>query len=194
MAKKISTTGELVRKAQDGDREALETLFAKAYPDLLQAARFRIGAALRTRMEAQDLVQTAFYEALCDLSQYRYLGKGSFYRWLLSILENKIRNRLSFLKAKRRDLRREVAFDPERPIPAPTSSPTVKLVARENRERLERAMDQLPEGYRKVIICHYYLRMPWREIGEHMGLKEEAAQMLCRRALLKLKQIYERKL
>jgi len=184
------TTQELVSKAQKADPEALEALFRKAYPDLLQAARFRLGPELRKRMDTLDLAQAAYQDALQDLPRYHYKGKGSFVRWLLAILENKIRSQLQFFKRKRRDIRREVPILDGSSISSASCSPATKLVAEEDRARLEAAMDQLSEEYRNVIVSRYYLRMSWRDIGEQLGRSEEAAQMLCQRALAKLKQWY----
>jgi RNA polymerase sigma-70 factor (ECF subfamily) len=180
----------LIRKAQQADRDAQEALFRRAYPDILQAARFRLGPELRARMDTMDLAQTAYSEALRDLPKYRYEGKGSFVRWLSAILENKIRNRLDFFRAQRRDLRREVPLDREAGVPAPAESPTRNLIRGEDRARLEAAMDRLPPDYREVIVCRYYLRMPWSEVGVELRRSEEAAQMLLQRALLKLRALY----
>ena len=184
------TTRTLLRKAREGDRAAMEALFARSYPDLVQAARFRMGAALRARMDTLDLAQDAYFDAFRDLERYRYRGKGSFRRWLLGILENKIRSRLDFLRARKRDARREVVLEERQAPPAPVGSPTQEVVRGEDRERLERAMDRLPERYRDVIVSRYYLRMSWREIGELTSRSEEAAQMLCHRALRKLRAMY----
>ncbi|MBI4600794.1 MAG: sigma-70 family RNA polymerase sigma factor [Planctomycetes bacterium] len=180
----------MIALAQQADREAQEELFARIYPDLLQAARFRLGPVLRARMDTLDLAQTAYLEALRDLRRYRYQGKGSFKRWLLAILENKIRRRLQFFKARRRDLRREVPLEPGHEIPSRSPSITGNLIAREDRERLEGAMDKLPEDYREVIVNRYYLGLNWAAVGEHMGRSEEAAQMLCKRALARLRKLY----
>lgn len=187
------TTRRLIELAKARDQEAVEALFARAYPQLLQAARFRLGPVLRARLDTLDLAQTAYQAAFRDLGRYRYEGKGSFSRWLLGILENKIRNSLEYFQAKRRDMRKEVALDAGAPIAAPAWSPADALEAVEDRERLEKVMDSLPEDYRDVLVSRYYLGMPWAEIGEQMGRSEEAAQMLCNRALARLKRLYFRK-
>ncbi len=191
MANKQPTTRDLVERARKGDREAVEALFAKSYPDLVQAVRFRLGEALRNRMDSLDLAQSAYLEAYRDLDGYEYGGKGSFRRWLMGIVENKIRGRLKFFKAQRRDMRREVALEGQS-IPRETLSPVSRFLALEDRVRLEAAMDRLPEEYREVIIARYYLRLSWKEVGERHGQRSpEAVQMLARRALLKLKELYQ---
>ena len=185
------TTRTLVQRAQNGDREAVEELFARSYGDLVQAARFRIGPALRARMDTIDIAQAAYQDAFRDLGQYEYRGKGSFRRWLLGIVENKIRHAVEYHRAKRRDLAREVGLRKAEVLPADATTVTRKLVEFEERERLERAMDQLREIDREVIVCHYWLGMSWREVGEHLNRSEEASQMLCRRALGRLKKLYD---
>lgn len=190
LPKKPLTTKRLLELARSRDPRAIEQLFRKAYPQLLQAARFRLGPSLRARLDTLDLAQTAYHAAFRDLEKYRYEGKGSFTRWLLGILENKIRNSLEFFKAQRRDMRKEVALDSGEPIAAAGPSPAERLEEAEDRERLEAAMDALDEDHREVIVNRYYLGMPWAEIGEQMGRSEEAAQMLCNRALAKLKSVY----
>ena len=188
------TTKLLLRRAADGERDAIERLFARAYPDLLQAARFRMGPVLRSRMETLDVAQAAYVEAMRDLGSYEYQGKGSFYHWLLVILENKIRKQIEFLRAKKRDVRREVGFAPE--LAAATRerggepSPTRRLIANEDRHRLEQAMDQLSAIHREVIVLRYYVGMSWREVSICLERSEEASQMLCRRALTRLKSLY----
>ncbi len=192
MANKQPTTRGLVERAQKGDRDAIEALFAKSYPDLVQAVRFRLGEALRHRMDSLDLAQSAYLEAYRDLDGYQYGGKGSFRRWLMGIVENKIRGRLKFFKAQRRDMRREVALEGQSVPPRDTLSPVSRVLALEDRARLEAAMDRLPDEYREVIISRYYLRMSWKAVGERHGQRSpEAVQMLARRALLKLKELYQ---
>ncbi len=191
MANKQPTTRGLVERAQKGDRDAIEALFAKSYPDLVQAVRFRLGEALRHRMDSLDLAQSAYLEAYRDLGGYEYSGKGSFRRWLMGIVENKIRGRLKFFKAQRRDMRRDVALE-DQSIHRETLSPVSRFLALEDRVRLEAAMDRLPDEYREVIISRYYLRMSWKAVGERHGQRSpEAVQMLARRALLKLKELYQ---
>lgn len=186
-------TTRLVELAQDGNREALERLFERAYGNLVQAARFRLGPALRARMDTIDIAQSAYFEAFRDLGSFRHRGAGSFHRWLLQIVENKIRGRLEYHHAQKRDMRREVALAEDVPVPLRSPSPVRKLIDAEDQELLEKAMDELSDEYREVIIYRYYLEMPWNLVGKELGRSTEAAQMLCNRALLKLKRSYFKK-
>ena len=56
-----------------------------------------------------------------------------------------------------------------------------------------RRSQEYPDEYREVIIYRYYLEMPWDLIGKEMARSTEAVQMLCNRALLKLKRVYFKK-
>ncbi len=162
-------TSELVRRAQAGDRVAQEALFSEAYPNLLQAARFRLGPSLRSRLDTQDLAQTVYLDAFRDLPKYQYEGQGSFFRWVLGILENKIRSRAKFFGAKKRAADRVVPLDEKQGPAEDVTRPTARLIQNEERERREWAMDRLDKNYRDVIIQRYYLKTPWAEIGEQLG-------------------------
>jgi RNA polymerase sigma-70 factor (ECF subfamily) len=190
MEDSVSRTRLLVERAQRGDQKASEELFAKSYANILQAVRFRLGPALRARLDTGDIAQSAYLEAYRDLAAFRHRGVGSFRRWLLGIVENKIRRRLEFFKARRRDLRREVELDSRAEIPAPALTPSRKLMEGEERERLERAMDQLSDDYRGVLISRYYLDLGWPEVGKQMGRSAAAARALGKRALVHLKRLY----
>ncbi|MEM7233243.1 MAG: sigma-70 family RNA polymerase sigma factor [Planctomycetota bacterium] len=181
------TTQILLERARDGDRDALDALFQRVYPDLVRAARRRMGDGLRSRMETRDLAQTAYFEAYRDLPRYTYRGKGSFFHWHLGILDNKIHRRAEYFRAQKRDSSREVPLELSASPDAKDVAPEEQLVQDENRERLLEAVESLPGAYREVVGLRYFLRLPWAEIASHFGKTEEACQMLCKRALGKLK-------
>ncbi len=188
-----SDTQELLERAKNGDREATETLFARIYPDLLQAVRFRLGHELRGRLDSLDLAQSVYLEAFRDLGQFSYRGEGSFQRWLMAILENRIRDKVDFHRARKRDLRKQVALDTKFDVPRATSTPSRQLISREAQKKLETTMEQLSQSYRDVILYRHYLQMPWEEVGDQMDRTQAAAKMLFKRALGRLRELYGEK-
>lgn len=182
-------TSDMVSDAQGGDREALEALFERCYPDVLQAVRFKLGRAIRGRLDSLDLTQSVYADAYRDLGQFA--GKGSFRGWLLRIVENKIRDRVAFHKARKRDMGRDVAIGDEPGVAHSDDTPSKILLADEARERLEAAMDELSPEHREVIVHRHYLDLSWREVGERMKRSEAAAKMLFQRAIARLKELYD---
>ncbi len=89
-------TAALVARAKAGDSEALNQLFQRYHQLLLAAARKGIGPKLRLKEEPDDLAQTTFREATRDIVNYEYRGESSLIRWLMQILQNKIRDKAEF--------------------------------------------------------------------------------------------------
>ena len=59
-------------------------------------------------------------------------------------------------------------------------------IGKEELERFEAAMDQLPEDYRQVITLSHIVGMNHAEIAEEMGRNEGAARSLLHSALTRL--------
>lgn len=185
-------TAALIERAKDGDCEALNELFARHHGLMVEFARRKIGPRLRQKEDADDLAQTTFREATRDFGQYQYRGEGSFLRWLVQILQNKIRDKAEFYGASKRDVSRErpgevaigdsedlARFDP----PSHELSVTQTLARDEEFKILRSALDELSPDHRKAITLVFFEGRSLREAGELMeGRSEDAVRMLLRRA------------
>jgi RNA polymerase sigma-70 factor, ECF subfamily len=185
-------TGDLIERAKVGDCEALNELFSRHHGLMVELARRKIGPRLRQKEDADDLAQTTFREATRDFSQYQYRGEGSFLRWLVQILQNKIRDKAEYYGASKRDVTRErpgeerigdsedlQRFDP----PSPDLSVTQALAREEEFKILRSALDELSPDHRAAITLVFFEGRSLREAGEQMGGRsEDAVRMLLRRA------------
>jgi RNA polymerase sigma-70 factor (ECF subfamily) len=196
-------TGQLVLRAKNGDAEALNELFARYHLLMIEITRRKLGARLRLKEEPDDLAQTTFREATRDFASYQYRGEGSLVRWLVQILQNKIRDRAEFYGATKRDLSRERTMESKAsddfdafPTLEPAShdlSVTMKVQRDENFEHLHRALSELTPEHRQAIALVFFQGMPLREAGEAMGGKsEDAVRMMLKRAEGKLGEILGR--
>jgi len=189
-------TSRLVDRAQGGDIDALNELFQRYHSTMVEVARRKLGPRLRLKEDPDDLAQTTFREATRDFSQYRYQGEGSLLRWLIQILQNKIRDKAEFYSAGKRDLSRERAMeskgddeDDRGPMDFSSSDLTVtQVVARdENFELLRDALVDLSEEHRRAITLVFFQGLSLRQAGERMGGRsEDAVRMMLRRAESKL--------
>ena len=195
-----SGTAELVRKAQAGDVDALNDLFARYHSQMVEIARRRIGPKLRRKEDPDDLAQTAFREATRDFKNYEYRGEGSLVRWLVQILQNKIRDKAEFYSAGKRNTSLETALDA--PLDAQNSDSrgmeleahdlsVTRQVQRDERfDILRKALSELSPEYREAITLVFFQGLPLREAGQIMGGRsEDALRMLLRRAEAKLREI-----
>lgn len=198
-------TRDLVTQAQRGDAESLNTLFAQYYGTMVDLARRRLGPRLRIKEEADDLAQTTFREATRDFFQYEYRGDGSFLRWLVQILQNKIRDRAEYYAASKRDVSRERPVEDVRPNEGPDSGryetpsedlSVTRLVQRtEELQILKDALEELSADHRTAITLVFFQGLSLRQAGERMGGRtEDAVRMLLRRAEARLGELMKRRL
>lgn len=190
-------TAKLVAKAQSGDVDALNDLFTRYHQTMVEMARRKLGPRLRLKEDPDDLAQTTFREATRDFSRYTYRGEGSLLRWLIQILQNKIRDRAEFYTAGKRDLSRERNVEPgDRDegepggvpeLPSEDLSVTRQVTRGESFDLLRESLSELSAEHRQAITLVFFQGMSLREAGEQMdGRSEDAVRMLLRRAEGKL--------
>lgn len=191
--------GRLVDAAKHGDADALNDLFRRYHQTMVEVARRKLGPRLRLKEDPDDLAQTTFREATRDfMKSYEHRDEGSLLRWLIQILQNKIRDKAEFYAAGKRDMGRERAFEvpdedggdaPRGPREAMSEDLSVTQVVQrdENFELLREAIDELSPDHRTAITLVFFEGLPLRAAGERMGGKtEDAVRMMLRRAEAKL--------
>lgn len=151
-------------------------VWQKELPDLrarLVSRARRLGADVAS---AEDLAQEALYEGwrLRD----RLTDPAGIERWHYAILRN------LFLRwVARRD------------VPAPVDDEVdggadieIELERRELAELLDRALAQLPEKTREVLVRRFVEESPIKEVAERLGLSEGAVQMRLQRGKLAMRE------
>jgi len=186
----------MVARAAGGDVSARDALFA-AHQDALRAyVRLRLGRNLRSREESLDLTQSVVREALEALPRFEVRGEGGFRRWLLMRAENKIKDRGRFWNRARRDPRLEIALGPgsgdeaeDRAVVAALQSlatPSREAAGREELLRLERAIAELSDDQRRVILLARIAGLSHEEVARAMGRTVLATRSLLARAMARL--------
>jgi RNA polymerase sigma-70 factor (ECF subfamily) len=151
---------KLVRALKGRDSAAIEALIETHGNRLLRSATLLCG----DETNAQDLVQDTFVEAF--RSVHRFRGQASLYTWLHSILLNLTRHH-------RRDSQRlvydnelaarEVSVLEERPSALDFESAAAELA---------RALRQLSDSHREVLVLRYYEHMKIHELARHLGVSK----------------------
>ena len=189
----------LVRRLRAGDVQALAKYLEVCRPRLMAYVERSLGAALRRKVEPQDVFQETAVSALnalphTDLSQRDPFG------WLCQTAEQRIidLHRKFFGTQKR-------AADREAPLDAPAgpsgnrqlidllvvsmTTPSM-AVARNERERaLMEALAALPEESRTALRLRYVDNLPSKEIAARLGKSDGAVRVLLTRTLDRLKQL-----
>lgn len=125
-----------------------------------------------------DLTQETFFGIYRGIGSFR--GEARFESWLFSVATNVYRKKLRWGAADKRK-GREVTLDvPEdtdqvmaesAEIRAPAANrPEGRLLAKERRQRLREAVEELPDQMRKCLILRVYHELKYREIAAVMRL------------------------
>ena len=162
----------LVQRTRQGDMRAFGLLVAK-YQDRIFNMVLRM---CPQRAVAEELTQEAFLKALERLSQFR--GQSKFYTWLFRIAAN-----LTISHGRRAGRVRFQSLDgPEefegsqadRLTAAQAAKrqpgPQEAAISAENKRRIARALDELDEEFRLVVILRDIEDMDYAEIATVTGL------------------------
>lgn len=129
--------------------------------------------------DASDVLQESFISAFRNLDKYR--GDATFGSWLKRIVVNKAINSLN--KRKEERLPENDHWDvPEEEAPV-TYGEGLTV------DRVKRAIEQLPDGYRSVLSLYLMEGYDHQEIGEIMGISESTSKSQLNRAKSKLREI-----
>jgi RNA polymerase sigma-70 factor (ECF subfamily) len=138
-----------------GSRRGITALVEQHYEALYRYGYRLSGSAA----DAEDLTQEAFCKAQAQLRTLRDPGRAK--PWLFSILRNAYLHRARSDRAHRQVPLDAVGDLPDEPPPdVPDFGP----------EELQRALDELPEGFRTPVILFYFEDMSYRDIAEQMDL------------------------
>jgi RNA polymerase sigma-70 factor (ECF subfamily) len=160
-----SSDVDLVRSAQRGDMQAFEELVAR-HRDKVYARAYSM---MRNEDEALDLSQDAWVKAWQRLGQFQ--GDSSFVTWMTRIVINLCLDQLRKLKRKRAESMEAMAEEAggvERHMPVVLANPSEGLERAELRVRINRALDQLSQEHRTVLILHEFEQMEYKEISRQM--------------------------
>jgi len=156
---------ELVESAQEGDLKAFEELVAR-HRDKVYARAFSM---MRNEDEALDLSQDAWVKGWQRLAQFQ--GSSSFVTWMTRIVINLCLDQLRKHKRQRAEsiemLEEEGGV--ERKMPVVMSDPLEGLERAELRQRIDRAMGQLSNEHRTVLILHEFEELEYKEIARKMS-------------------------
>ena len=173
---------ELIARCQDGDERAFGELVDR-YKDLVFAliARSSVG-----RSEVEDLAQEVFLKIHRGLPYFR--GEARLTTWVFRIVLNLLSQEGSTRRASR-----EVALDPEVPAHQPRSVDRAASDL-ELRDRLEKAMTQLPPNYRLLIAGHYLQDVKYEDLAEALDIPVGTVKTHLHRAKKQLRALLETEL
>ncbi len=164
---------EIIDRCTEGDQKAQFQLY-KLYYKSMYSVSLRI---INDEMEAEDVMQDAFLSAFKKIRTYK--GEVSFGAWLKKIVINRS---LDYLK------KRKVQFEEvnERTMQIPEYKTETKEV---DVERLKKAIQKLPDGYRIVLSLYLIEGYDHDEISQILNISNSSSRTQLLRAKNKLKEL-----
>jgi RNA polymerase sigma-70 factor (ECF subfamily) len=157
----------VIRRAQDGDLDAFETLYRRYAARVLRSVRFIV----RDLDLAEDVTQQTFTRLLdSGVARFRRLPDATFDAWLLQVAQNLARDAL---RAERR--RRTSAYPLEEPAAEDAIDHQTIAVLLE-------AIAQLPALQRRIVVLHHLQGWSLEEIATDFGRTKQSVHSLHFRA------------
>jgi RNA polymerase sigma-70 factor (ECF subfamily) len=166
---------QLVVRAQEGDRDALEELYLQHFDRIYSYLHMTVG----NRHDAEDLTTQTFLRMLESIGGFRW-GSAPFSAWLFRIAHNLA---MDHFRSRRR-------WQPEEEVPEPPGA--VELSAEEEAIRalatqsMFDLIEQLSDEQRQVLILKFVFDFSNTEAATVLGKTEGAIKSLQHRALASL--------
>jgi RNA polymerase sigma-70 factor (ECF subfamily) len=179
----------LILRYQRGDKSALDTLISRHQVKAYQYA-FRL---TRDQDQACDVVADAFLRVCKSIGNFR--GQSAFSTWLYRIVTN------CFLDSRKKYSARPVlslettlasdSGDLEIEMRAEADSAQYEVERKVETACLQKAIDQLPESYRVILMLFHADMMSYEEISEILELPLGTVKSRLNRARLAMRTLLE---
>ncbi len=183
-----SRDAALIARILAGERELFHEL-VRPYEKSIYFAAFSI---LQNQQDAEDAAQEAVLKALKNLPGFR--AESKFSTWLIAIVINEARARLRHDRVLKFESVDQPAEDEDGSFtPAVISDwrevPLQALERKELREMLQKAIAELPEIYREVLLLRDVEDMNIADTAKALGVSEGVIKTRLLRARLMMQKI-----
>ena len=170
---------ELAQKSAQGDTKAFAELYHRHFRRVYLLALRMMG----NPTEAEDMTQEVFLNLFNKIGQFR--GDSAFTTWLHRMTVNQV-----LMHFRKRSTRSEsTTAEGETPIQIVKGTENPNAMPVVDRISLEKAIQQLPMGYRTVFVLHDVEGYEHDEIARMLGVAEGTSKSQLHKARLKLRQL-----
>jgi RNA polymerase sigma factor (sigma-70 family) len=177
----------LVQLLRDGDSSAGDVLVRRYCEPLMRYLQ----RLTRSEQLAEELHQQTWLSVLDHLDRFDVRSSGSgggggFKAWLFRIATNKANDHWRS-RTRERAATEGLSLVTDDVVPPAEQ----RLGAAEQDDRLSRAIAQLPENQRQVLMLRYYSNLKFVEIAKMLGCPLNTALGRMHKAVTKLRQLME---
>jgi len=183
------TEAEAIRLAQLGDAAAFERIYSLHSRRVYALCLRMVG----NTAEAEDLTQDAFMQLFRKIGTFR--GESAFSTWLHRLSVNVVLMKLR--KKKLAETSIEETNDPDDEssgLRRELGAPDLLLTGSIDRVHLERAIEQLPPGYKQVFVLHDIQGFEHNEIAGMMNCSIGNSKSQLHKARMRLRELLQESL
>jgi len=174
-------TIELVVRARDGDRLAVEALLQRCLPGLRRWAHGRLPASARGSLDTSDLVQETVLHVLRRLDHFEPRHVGAMQAYLRQSVINRIRDEV------RKVSRHPAAVELPTDLVSDRTSPLEVAVQAEAYQQYREALGGLTSRDRELVVARIEAQWSVAEIAKRFEMSTpDAARMAVGRAIKRL--------
>jgi RNA polymerase sigma-70 factor (ECF subfamily) len=180
-APKAVFDGQLIARAQRGDEDAFAEIF-ETHKRRVYSLCLRMTG---NTAEAEDLAQEAFLQLFRKISTFR--GESAFSTWLHRLAVNVV-----LMHLRKKGLQQisldEVDTSQDEPVKRDYGGDDRRLLGSVDRIGLQKAIADLPPGYRAVFVLHDVEGYEHNEIAEIMSCSVGNSKSQLHKARMKLRE------
>lgn len=174
---------EAIERAKQGDAEAFEFLY-NLHKRRVYSLCLRMTG---NTASAEDLTQEAFLQLFRKIATFR--GESAFSTWLHRMAVNVVLMQLRKKGLPVVPLDETSEGEEESSIRKEPGAPDERLAGAIDRLRLQRAVDELPPGYRTIFVLHDVEGYEHNEIAEMIGCSIGNSKSQLHKARIKLRDL-----
>lgn len=184
-----------------GDEEAFTAWFAELRPRLVRMVYFRLDPRLRGRIDAEDVLQEVYVDAVRRREAFATSQPMTFFVWLRLIVgQTLVDLHRRHLGAQMRDAGRERSLAAASPgtsaslsfhLVGKLTSPSGAVMRAESAAAVSRAIEEMSETDREILALRHFEELTNKEVAAVLGIDRKAASIRYIRALERLKTALE---
>jgi RNA polymerase sigma-70 factor (ECF subfamily) len=174
---------ELALRLRQGESSAGEALVKRFHAPLMRYLRRLLG----NDFLAEEVHQQTWLSVLDHIGRFDPgTSGGGFKAWLFRIATNKANDHW---RSRRREKTATEGF--MRIVPEDSPAADDRLESTQEQVKLKKAIEQLPEAQKQVLMLRYYGNLKFVEIAEILGCPLNTALGRMHKAVMKLREMME---
>ena len=175
---------DLVKRCQNRDMQAMEEIVGQYENQVYNIAYGMLGSP----EDAQDITQDVFVSVWEKIGQFRFRSK--FSTWLYRIAKNVSLNEKSRRTSRKTDV---VEIDDSQAwVPVDYQTPEDEILASEQQQILHKALGQLKESYRTILVLREMEELSYEDLSAVLGCSIGRVKSRLYEARMQLRGILKR--